>query len=97
MSTGARVFAAVLNALEGEGFYLDTVDAGRGRASAVSSARRGDDLTLIVQLDEHDGQVRVDVMIRSRQLREGGRPVAVDAAVRNFFRRLDADLEGRAR
>jgi hypothetical protein len=97
VSTEARVFEAVLDALEGEGFYLDTVDAGRGRASASSSARRGDDLTLIVQLDEHGGQVQVDVMVRSRQLREGGRLVAVDAAVRDFFRRLDADLEGRAR
>jgi len=96
LSTRDRVFQAALDALEGEGFYLDAVDPGQGRVSASSSARRGDDLTLIVEVGEHAGRIRVDVMARSQQLREGSRTVAVDAAVRDFFRRLDADLEGRA-
>lgn len=96
LSTRSTVFEAALDALEGEDFYLDSVDEGRGRVTASSSARRGDDLTLIVEVDEDAGGIRVDVMARSPQLREGGRTVAVDAAVRGFFRRLDAGLEGRA-
>jgi hypothetical protein len=95
LSSPDSVLQAVLDALEGEGFHLDAVDAGRGRVSASSSARRGDDLSLIVQIEQHGGRIRVDVMARSQQLREGGRTAAVDAAVRSFFRRLDTDLEGR--
>jgi hypothetical protein len=91
-----RVFEAVLDTLEESEYYLDTVDKESGRVRAESSARRRDlEVTLIVDVEEREGRVRVDVMARSSG---GDQPEAsgrMSGVVREFLSGLDSRLEGR--
>jgi hypothetical protein len=95
VSTYERVFEAALDSLEGNDFYLDTVDEERGRIHAEASVRRGGDVTLIVQVEERPSGIRVDVMARSPDARDGRKPDRMSAVVLEFLRDLDARLEGR--
>lgn len=95
LSTPERVFAAALDALEDSGFYLDEVDEASGRIRAESSVRRGDEVTLFVDVAKRRDRIRVDVMASSASAREGAGPGPMTAVVREFLSALDARLEGR--
>ena len=96
VATEDRVFEATLAALEDTGFYLDTVDEGKRRIRARSSARRTDlETTLLVNVQPKTDRVRVSVMAQSPGLEEGRTTAPVSGIVRDFFNNLDARLEGR--
>ena len=90
-----RVFEAVLDALEASGFSLDTVDEERGRVRAAPSAERDDRVTLVVEVALRGERVRVDALAQSPELADGFGSNLATAAVRDFFRDLDARLGGR--
>ncbi|MEE4273236.1 MAG: hypothetical protein V2I67_16295 [Thermoanaerobaculales bacterium] len=90
-----RVFEAALDSLERMDFLLVETDAVRGEIRADSSARRGADTTLVIQVDERASGVSVDVMARGAGVPDGRAPVGLNAAVGEFLRELDARLEGR--
>jgi hypothetical protein len=95
VSTYDRVFEAALDSLEEIDFYLDTVEKDRGRIHAEASVRRGDEVTLIVHVDERPSEVRVDVMARGIDAEDGMAPGRTSAVVFEFLRNLDERLEGR--
>lgn len=96
VSTFERVFEAAIESLDEIGFYLESEDREQGRIRARSSARRTSvEATLLVDVRLRGDRIRVDVMAQSPGLEEGRAPVQVSGLVRDFFRGLDARLEGR--
>lgn len=96
VSSFERVFEAALASLEANDFYLDSVDAEGGRIRARSSARRGDEVTLVVRVEERSPAVRVDVMAQGATAVDGRAPTSMSAAVDQFLNGLDDRLQGRS-
>lgn len=90
-----RVFEAVLDTLEERDFYLVEVDGDEGEVRADASARRGEDVTLMVHVDERRSGVRVEVMARGANVPDGRAPARLSAVVGEFLRALDARIGGR--
>ena len=95
LSTYDRVFEAALDAVEDSGFYLDTVDEERGRIRAEASARRGDEMSLIIDVGQRADRIRVDVMAQGAAAQDGRGPGPIAPVVAEYLRNLDARLEGR--
>ena len=96
VSTFDRVWEAAVASLDEIGFYLESEDREEGRIRARSSARRTNlEATLLVDVRDRGGRIRVDVMAQSPGLEEGRAPVQVSGLVRDFFHGLDSRLEGR--
>jgi len=91
-----RTVESVLDALEAIDFYLVEVDGDQGKIRADASVRRGEDITLLVRVDERGSGVRVDVMARGANLPDGRASARLSAVVGEFLRAVDARIEGRA-
>ena len=90
-----RVFEATLDSLEAVDFYLVEADAERGEVRADSSVRWGEDITLLVRVEERRNGVVVDVMARGVDVPNGFAPARFDTVVGEYLRELDSRLEGR--
>jgi len=92
LSSYEEVFTAVLDSLEDIDFYLVETDEARGRVEAASSARRGGDVMLLVDVDDRGTSVRVEVMARDAAAQNDRAPTRMRAVVAELLRNLDARL-----
>ena len=92
LSSYEDVFTAVLDSLEDIDFYLVETDEVRGRVEAASSASRGGDVMLLVDVDDRGTSVRVEVMARDAAAQDDRAPTRMRAVVAELLRNLDARL-----
>jgi hypothetical protein len=94
LATPERVFGALTEVLEDEGYHLERVDDERLRVRAHASARRGDDVILMAEVEPRRAGVVVTVMAGGSSVQDGRAPGPLDRAVDEVLRRLDIRLEG---
>ena len=89
-----RVFDAVVDALEDEGYFVEA-DRATGRISAEPSrSKRNQSTTLVVRVVEKSERIRVDVQARSGFEESVARGSRVEASVLEFFHELELRLQG---